>query len=212
MTSANAESELRRSLVRHAKSLFERNYSCGASGNLSARCERGMLITPTNSSLGMLNADRLSLIDFEGTIIEGEKPSKEWPLHRAFYKSRPDCAAVVHLHSPSAVALSCLQGLNHDNVLPALTPYYVMRIGSLPLVPYAKPGSKQLAEAVARQSANAPALLLGNHGPIVSGVSVEAAVYAAEELEETARIWFLLRNQAFFTLAPSQVAELNRAR
>jgi len=212
MTSANAESKLRRRLVRHAKSLFERNYSCGASGNLSVRCERGMLITPTNSSLGMLDAERLSLIDFEGTTVEGSKPSKEWPLHRAFYESRPDCAAVVHLHSPNAVALSCLQGLNHENVLPALTPYYVMRIGRLPLVPYAKPGSSPLAEAVARQSANAPALLLANHGPIVSGLSLDAAVCAAEELEETARIWFLLRNHAFATLAPSQIAELDNAR
>ena len=144
------ESEIRTKMVMHGKSLFDRRYSCGGSGNMSARVADGVLVTPTNSCLGRLEADRITKLDWDGKRLGGDPPPKEWVLHLAIYRARPDAGAVVHLHSPHAVAVSCLNGLNADNVLPPITPYFVMRIGRLTLVPYYPPGDPELAEAAGR--------------------------------------------------------------
>jgi ribulose-5-phosphate 4-epimerase/fuculose-1-phosphate aldolase len=144
------ENDIREKMVVHGKSLFERRYTCGGSGNMSTRVAEGVLVTPTNSCLGRLEAGRISKLDWEGKLLGGDPPSKEWVLHLAVYRARPDAGAVVHLHSPHAVAVSCLNGLNTDNVLPPITPYFVMRIGRLPLVAYYPPGDPELAEAAGR--------------------------------------------------------------
>jgi len=204
------ESQLRESMVAHGRSLFARGYSCGTSGNLSARLDDGFLMSPTNVSLGHLESDRLSRLDAAGAHVDGPAPTKESWLHLAMYRSRPGDAAIVHLHSTYAVALSCRTDVPADDALPALTPYVVMRVGKVARVPYARPGDASLAEAVTRLSVDHRALLLANHGPVVSGTTLDQAVAAAEELEETARLLFVLSGHPHQVLTPSQVDELHR--
>jgi len=205
-----SENDIREKMVVHGKSLFERRYTGGGSGNLSARVADGVLVTPTNSCLGRLEAERISKLDWSGKIISGDSPSKEWVLHLAVYRARPDAGAVVHLHSPHAVAVSCLNGLNADNVLPPITPYFVMRIGRLPLVPYYPPGDPELAAAAGRQAARCRGFLLAHHGTVVAGKDLEDAVYNAEELEETARLFLLLRNENYSVLNHDAVEALRK--
>lgn len=187
------EQELREAVVAHGRSLFERGLSPGTSGNLSARIRDGYLMTPTNVSLGSLEAEQLARLDGNGRQLGGAPPTKEAPLHVAMYESHPDACAVVHLHSTYAVAASCLADVDPDDVLPALTPYYVMRVGRLPLVPFSWPGSDELLASVRECAAESAALLLANHGPIVAADTLDAAVAAAEEIEEAAKLSVLLR-------------------
>jgi ribulose-5-phosphate 4-epimerase/fuculose-1-phosphate aldolase len=204
------ENEIREKMVMHGRSLFDRRYTCGGSGNMSARMADGLLVTPTNCCLGRLEADRISKLDREGALLGGDPPSKEWGLHLAVYRARPDAGAVVHLHSPHAVAVSCLNGLDADDALPPITPYFVIRIGRLTLVPYYPPGDPELAEAAGRQAAKSRALLLAHHGTVVSGKDLDDAVYNAEELEETARLFLMLRNENYAVLDQSSVEKLHK--
>ena len=203
-----SEATLRDRICAVGRSLFERGLTAGSSGNLSARLDDGYLLTPTGSSLGALDPARLSKLDPEGRSIAGDPPSKEAFLHRALYLARPKAGAVVHLHSTHAAAVSCLDGLDPAECLPPLTPYFVMKIGRLPLVPYHRPGDPHLGEVVRGLAARSAAVLLANHGPVVSGASLDDAVNAAEELEETAKLFLLLRGKPIRTLTPDQVQEL----
>jgi 3-dehydro-4-phosphotetronate decarboxylase len=202
------ERELREQIVEHGRSLYDRGLTPGSSGNISVRLPDGMLITPTNSCLGRLQADSISKLDSVGNLIEGMPPSKEAFLHLAYYRSRGNEQAVVHLHSTHSVAVSCLREIDPENVLPPITAYYVMRVGRLPLVPYFAPGDMQLADAVALAVRAAKGALLANHGPVIGGKDLENAVYAVEELEETAKLFLLLRNQSTQFLTDQQVQQL----
>jgi len=204
------EQELRHQIVEQARSLFMRGYSSGSAGNISVRLDNGFLITPTNSSLGRLEPERLSLLDREGRHRDGDKPSKEWVVHRAMYLARNLAGAVVHLHAPNCMAVACLVGLDPESVLPPLTPYFVMRIGRLPLVRYFRPGDPGLADAVGRRAIDTHAMLLAHHGMIVCESDLATAVNVAEELEETARLFLMIKDRPYGQLTRSQVAELER--
>lgn len=198
----------REEIVRFAKSLFERGFSVGTAGNISVRLEDGILITPTNSCMGFLEAAKISRLDSEGNHVAGDPPSKEVFLHQAFYATRPEARAVVHLHSTYATALSCRSDLDPGDTIAAVTPYMVMRVGKVPLVAYAPPGDPALGRAVEQFEGKKAAVLLANHGPVVSGPSLKAAVYAAEELEETARLVLLLEGSNHRRLSEADFAEL----
>lgn len=201
---------LRRELVEVGRSLYERGLSPGTSGNLSVRSGGGFLTTPTNSSLGRLDAARLSRLDAGGAHIDGDPPTKEVWLHLAMYGERPAAQAIVHLHSTYAVAAACLAEVDPDDVLPPLTPYYVMRIGRLPLVRYGRPGDESLAGVIRERAKDHHALLLANHGPIVAGTSLAEAASAAEELEETAKLVLLLHGLPTRQLTREQADELRK--
>ena len=203
--SENAE---RDSICRLAKSLFDRGLTIGSSGNISVRLDDGWLMTPTGSSMGNLDPNEISKLDLSGNLISGNNPTKESFLHIAMYDERPDSGAVVHLHSTHSVAVSCLADIDKKNVLPPITAYYVMKIGTLPLVPYFPPGDINLAKAVKEMASDHHAVLLANHGPIVAGKTLEDAVYAIEELEETARLFLLLRDMKTQYLNENQVKTL----
>ena len=203
-----SENSERDSICRLAKSLFDRGLTIGSSGNISVRLADGWLMTPTGSSMGNLDPNEISKLDLSGNLISGKSPTKESFLHIAMYDERPDSRAVVHLHSTHSVAVSCLAGIDKQNVLPPITAYYVMKIGKLPLVPYFPPGDINLAKAVKEMASNHHAVLLANHGPVVAGKTLEDAVYAIEELEETARLFLLLRNMKTQYLNEKQVKTL----
>lgn len=206
-----SETAVREQIAMFGESLFNRGYGCGSSGNISVRLDDGLLVTPTNSCMGRLDPARISKLDATGRHIDGDKPSKEAFLHLAVYEERPEARAVVHLHSTHSVAVSCIDGLDPSNVLPPITAYYVMRVGRLPLVPYYRPGDTALAEAVREIAREHHAMLLANHGPVVAGKALDAAVYSAEELEETAKLFLLLRNEQVRLLTEEQLAELAEA-
>ncbi len=203
-----SESRLREGICRLGQSMFERGLTCGSSGNISARLEEGWLMTPTNVSLGRLDPARLSKLDASGKLLSGDAPTKETFLHRAMYEERQQAGAVVHLHSTHSVAVSALADVDPANVLPPITAYYVMRVGRLPLVPYHPPGDLSLAEAVRNLAGKHHAVLLANHGPVVAGTSLDAAANAIEELEETAKLFLLLRGSKLRLLTDEQVAAL----
>ena len=203
------ETHIRNEICRVGASLFDRGLTAGSSGNISVRLEDGgWLMTPTNISLGALDPARLSRLDATGRLISGDQPTKEAFLHLSMYGERKDAAAVIHLHSSHATAVSILRDVDPNDVLPALTAYYVMRVGRLPLVPYFAPGDPDLAQAVRAMASNHHAVLLANHGPVVAGTSLANAQYATEELEETAKLFLMLQNQALCLLTPEQVADL----
>jgi ribulose-5-phosphate 4-epimerase/fuculose-1-phosphate aldolase len=203
------ETRLRERICTCGESLFKRGLTFGSTGNISARLpDGGWLMTPTNASLGELDPAKLSRIDADGKHISGDKPTKEAFLHRVMYAQRLTCEAVVHLHSTHSVAVSCLCGLDEADCLPPITAYYVMRVGKLPLVPYHPPGDEALALAVEKRARDHHAVLLANHGPVVAGTSLEGAMYATEELEETAKLFLLLRGSDIRPLTPTQVDEL----
>ena len=202
------ESNAREGLVRWGRSMFERGLTPGSSGNLSVRLSDGYLFTPTNSCLGFLDAERISKLDLGGTHVSGDKPTKELPLHFAFYETRPSARAVVHLHSTYATALSCLADVDPNDAIPPITPYVVMRVGKVPVVAYTRPGSADVAPLIRAKAADHPAILLGNHGPVVAGTSLEAAVFATEELEETAKLVLLTRGMTVRHLAAGEIADL----
>jgi ribulose-5-phosphate 4-epimerase/fuculose-1-phosphate aldolase len=167
-----------------------------------------MLVTPTNASLGELRTDDLAMVSDTGEHLSGARPSKEAFLHLAMYRARPQDHAAVHLHSPYATALSCLDDLEDHDVLPPLTAYFVMRVGRLVRLPYFAPGDQGLAEAAQEAAASTRGPLLANHGPIVSAPSLAQAVDAVEEVEETARLFFLLQGHATRPLQAAEVARL----
>jgi len=205
-----SEQRLREAVVGFGRSLFERGLTPGSSGNISVRLEDGWLLTPTNACLGQLDPARLAKLDWDGRLLSGEPPSKEAFLHRAMYEQRSGAGAIVHLHSTHAVAVSCLPDIDPHDVLPAITAYYVMKIGRLPLVPYHRPGDPKLGDAIRGLAGKHSAVLLANHGPVVSGKTLEAAIYASEELEETARLHLLLHGKNPRLLNEEQIAELHR--
>ena len=204
------ENALREEICELGRSIFERGLTHGSTGNISARCDDGWLLTPTGSSLGRLDPARLSKLDWQGNLISGAQPSKENFLHLAMYQERERNQAVVHLHSTHSVAVSVLRDVDPADVLPPLTAYYLMRIGSLPLVPYFAPGDMQLAQAVRGFAGKHHAMLLANHGPVVAGTSLAAAADAVEELEATARLYLLLHGQRLRALTPQQVADIRQ--
>jgi 3-dehydro-4-phosphotetronate decarboxylase len=204
----NPENKIRERIVEIGVSLYRRGLSPGSSGNISARVTDGWILTPTNSCLGELDPATLAKLDWNGRHLSGEKPSKEYFLHLAVYENRIDSGAIVHLHSSYAAAVSCLEDLDPVSCIPPITPYFVMRVGKLPLIPYFRPGDKALAGEIARHAAKHAAVLLANHGPVVSGKELDSAMYAIEELEETAKLMLSLHGHKFRTLSESQIQEL----
>ena len=206
-----SEAKLREQICLFARSLFERGLTPGSSGNISLRLDDGgWLVTPTNASLGFLDPARLSRLDEAGHLLAGDPPTKEMPLHGALYDSRTTARAIVHLHSTHAVALSMLPEIDPAAVLPPLTPYYLMRAGQTALVPYYRPGDPAVADAIRGLAGRYASVLLANHGPVVAGDTLQAAVFATEELEETAKLYLLLRGLNPRHLTPAQVADLVR--
>lgn len=199
---------LRRELVSTALMLHEAGLSPGSSGNISVRVDDGIVVSPTGARFGALDADALSVVDPDGVHVSGPAPTKEALFHAAVYRARPDDRVVIHLHSPYASALSCLADLDPRDVLPAYTPYYVMRVGRLALVPYFMPGDASLAAAIGDAARDSRSLLLANHGSLVSAPTFSAAAAAAEEIEETARLHFVLGDRPSSALDTRQVAEL----
>ncbi|MCT8161616.1 3-oxo-tetronate 4-phosphate decarboxylase [Pseudoruegeria sp. SHC-113] len=206
----SAEGELRAQMSALCASLFQRGFSVGTAGNVSARLPDGLLMTPTNSTLGAIDPERISKIAPDGILLSGDPPSKEIFLHRAFYDTRPEAGAVVHLHSTWATALACLRSTDPDNCVPPLTPYVVMRVGQVKLLPYVRPGDPRAGEMIRALGGACAAVLLANHGPVVSGRDLFSAVCAAEELEETARLLVALEGRDTRYLTGAQVAELNQ--
>ncbi|WP_148252802.1 3-oxo-tetronate 4-phosphate decarboxylase [Aidingimonas lacisalsi] len=207
--SVHHENQLREQISVLGKSLFDRGLTMGSSGNISVRLEDGgWLMTPTNACLGRLDPARISHLDEQGRQLGGDAPTKETFLHMAMYSERPRSQAIVHLHSTHSVAVSCLPDIDPHDCIPPLTAYYVMRVGRLPLVPYHLPGDSALGDAVQGLAGKHSAVLLANHGPVVAGKSLEAAVYATEELEETAKLFLLLHGRNPRALTDEQVAEL----
>lgn len=203
-----SEDAIRENIVRWGKSLFDRGLTAGSSGNISVRVDGGYLATPTNSCLGFLDPARLSRLDAAGNHVSGDPPTKELPLHFAFYEGRK-CGAVVHLHSTYATALSCLSDTDPADAITPITPYVVMRVGRVPVVPYTRPGSAEIRPLIAPLIPDHSAVLLENHGPIVSAATLDGAVYAIEELEEAAKLALLLRDLPVRRLPQSAVDDLN---
>jgi ribulose-5-phosphate 4-epimerase/fuculose-1-phosphate aldolase len=207
-----SNAKLREEICRLGRSLFERGLTPGSSGNISVRVDDGgWLVTPTDASLGFLDPARITELDGTGRLVSGDAPTKEMPLHSALYESRGGARAVVHLHSTHAVALSMLPEIDPRAVLPPMTPYYLMRAGRTALVPYHRPGDPAVADAIRGLAGKYASVLLANHGPVVAGNTLEAAVFAMEELEETARLYLLVRNLNPRYLSPEQVNDLAKA-
>ncbi len=203
------EAQCREQLTELAASLFARGFSVGSAGNISMRVDDGFLITPTNSSLGRLDPARIAKLDSDFHHVSGDQPSKEVFMHRAFYVTRAEAGAIVHLHSTLATAVACLPDVDADNPIPPLTPYFVMRIGRrMPVIPYFRPGDPAMEPAIIAAVPGARAVLLANHGPVVSGKTLLDAVYAAEELEEAAKLYLTLRGHTPRVLTSAQVDEL----
>ena len=201
---------LRSDIVRLGRRLCDLGLAPGSSGNISARLPDGRIImTPTNSRLGDLEAERLSVLAADGGRISGDPPSKEEFLHRAVYDARPGAHAIVHLHATHSAAVSCMDGLDPSDCLPPLTAYHVMKVGRLPLIPYHRPGDPALAGQIGSMASGNAAILLANHGPIVAGKSLAEAANAIEELEETAKLFLLLRGTPTRPLNAAQIDELH---
>ncbi|WP_386679100.1 aldolase [Loktanella sp. R86503] len=202
-----SEAKLREQICLLAKSIFDRGLTGGSTGNISARTDDGgLLVSPTGTSFGRLDPSRLSRFDASGRHIDGDKPTKEMPLHTAFYDTRSTAGAVVHLHSCHSVALSLMPDADEDNFLPPLTPYGIMKLGKVKLLPFFLPGDPAMGEAVRGLAGKRSAVMLANHGPVVAGKDIEAACNAIEELEDTARLAMLTRgmNPRMLTEAQQQ--------
>ena len=200
------ETKLRELICLLAKSLFDRGLTGGSTGNISSRTEDGgLLVSPTGTSFGRLDPARLSRFDSNGTLLEGDPPTKEMPLHSAFYDTRSATGAVVHLHSCHSVALSLMKDTNEDNFLPPLTPYSIMKLGKVKLLPFFLPGDSAMGEAVRGLAGKRSAVMLANHGPVVAGKDVEAACNAIEELEDTAKLALLTRGHDIRMLTTQQI-------
>src|SRR3954454_25131305 len=205
------ETALREEICRLGRSLFDRGLTPGSSGNISVKLDDGgWLVTPTNASLGSLDPAKLSRLAADGRLMSGDAPTKEVPLHAALYETRDAARAIVHLHSTHSVALSMLPEIDPRAALPPMTPYYSMKCGSTALLPYYRPGDAAVADAIKGLAGKYSSVLLANHGPVVAGDSLEAAVFAMEELEETAKLYLLLRGLNPRYLTPAQIADLSR--
>ena len=191
-------------------SLFDRGFSVGTAGNLSVKLPDGILMSPTNARLCDLEPDRISKLDLEGNHVSGDRPTKEIFLHQAFYDTRPEAGAVVHLHSTWATALSCLEEIDPEDCIPPLTPYVVMRVGTVRRIPYVRPGDPKSGTLIRELGGKYAAVLLANHGPVVSGKSLFSAVCAAEELEETAKLVMALKGQPVQILSAPDVTDLKK--
>lgn len=203
------ESALRDQMCSLAKSLFDRGLTGGSTGNISARTDDGgLLVSPTGTSFGRLDPARLSRFDAKGRPIGGDPPTKEMPLHSAFYDTRSTAGAVVHLHSCHAVAWSLMPDADADDFLPPLTPYAIMKLGRVKLLPYYRPGDPAMGAAVRGLAGKRSAVMLANHGPVVAAKDVEAACNAIEELEDTARLAMLMRGHPARRLTPDQITDL----
>jgi ribulose-5-phosphate 4-epimerase/fuculose-1-phosphate aldolase len=203
------ETALREQICALAKSMFDRGLTGGSTGNISARTDDGgLLVSPTGTSFGRLDPGRLSRFDAAGVLIGGDPPTKEMPLHSAFYDTRASAGAVVHLHSCHSVAWSMMPGVDPSNFLPPLTPYAIMKLGRVVLLPFFRPGDPEMGQAVRGLAGRRSAVMLANHGPVVAGRDVEAACNAIEELEDTARLAILMRGYDARMLTPAQVADL----
>jgi 3-dehydro-4-phosphotetronate decarboxylase len=203
------ETKAREDICRVGASVFQRGLTFGSSGNISVRLsDGGWLMTPTNASLGALDPATLSKFDAAGRFSDGDPATKEAFLHFCMYGQRADAGAVVHLHATHSVAVSILADVDPLDVLPPLTAYFVMRVGRLPLVPYFAPGDPALAKAVEALTGKHHAVLLANHGPVVAGSTLSNALYATEELEETAKLFLMLRSLPIRPLTPEQVSDL----
>lgn len=205
---ARDEAALRAALVEAGRSFHARGYAIGSAGNLSVRLDDGYLVTPTNASLGQLDAARLSRLDTDFNHVSGDRPTKEVSMHRAFYETRPGTEAVVHLHSTHAAALSFRKDLPALDPIPVFSPYYVMRVGHLPVLPYFRPGADEIGQAIRALGGRHRAVLLASHGPVNAGASLQDAIGSAEELEETARIFLMLGEDRLRLLTPGEIAEL----
>lgn len=200
------ESKLREDICLLAKSLFDRGLTGGSTGNISARTDDGgLLVSPTGTSFGRLDPATLSRFDVSGHFIEGDAPTKEMPLHSAFYDTRVGTGAVVHLHSCHSVALSLLPTSDHSNFLPPLTPYAIMKLGKVQLLPFFVPGDVAMGDAVRALNGKRSAVMLANHGPVVAGTTIEAACNAIEELEDTAHLALLTQGLRPNRLSDEQV-------
>ncbi len=205
----SGDTALREQICALAASMYERGLTGGNTGNISARTANGgLLVSPTGTSFGTLDPARLAQFDEHGQHIAGDKPTKEMPLHSAFYETRSSAGAVVHLHSCHAVAWSLMPDVDPDNFLPAYTPYSIMKLGKVKLLPFYRPGDPEMGNAVRGLAGNRSAVMLANHGPVVAGRDVEAACYAIEELEETAKLAILMRGYNANTLNPDQIREV----
>ncbi|WP_022953760.1 aldolase [Leucothrix mucor] len=205
----SAENRLREQLCLLAKSMFDRGLTGGSSGNISARTEDGgLLVSPTGSCFGLLDPATLSRFDIDGNQLSGLPPTKEINLHSAFYETRSTAGAVVHLHSCHSVARSLLPDVDPDNFLPPLTAYSIMRLGKVKLLPYFRPGDPAMGDAVRGLAGKRSAVMLAAHGPVVAGKDIEAAVYAIEELEETAKLSMLLKGYDVNLLTPEQISDV----
>jgi ribulose-5-phosphate 4-epimerase/fuculose-1-phosphate aldolase len=202
------ESRAREEIAELGRSLFERGYTHGSTGNISVRLDDGWLLTPTDSCMGRLDPARIAKLAPDGRHLSGDRPSKEIFLHSAVYEERAEAGAIVHLHGTHSVAVSCLPETDPQNVFPPLTAYSVMKLGRVPLIPYYRPGDPALGDAIRGLAARHVAVLLANHGPVVAGKTLEAAIYATEELEATAKLTLLLRGAGPRLLDEVQMAEL----
>jgi ribulose-5-phosphate 4-epimerase/fuculose-1-phosphate aldolase len=201
----------REDICRIAKSMFDRGLTGGSTGNISLRLSDGtLLMTPTGSCMGFLDPAQISHLATDLTLLSGDKPTKEIPLHTAFYDTRSSAGAVVHLHSTHSVALSMLPDTNPDNMLPPMTPYSIMKLGKVKLLPFFLPGDAGMGEAVRGLAGKRAAVVLANHGPVVAGKDVWAAAHAIEELEETAKLALLTRGMQPAMLSPDQVGNIVR--
>ncbi|MDC1380491.1 MAG: aldolase [Octadecabacter sp.] len=200
---------LREQICVLAKSLFDRGLTGGSTGNISARTDDGgLLVSPTGTSFGRLDPAQLSHFNAKGVLIGGDPPTKEMPLHSAFYDTRSTAGAVVHLHSCHSVAWSMVQDVDADNFLPPMTPYAIMKLGKVKLLPFFRPGDPAMGEAVRGLAGKRSAVMLANHGPVVAGKDVEAACNAIEELEDTARLAMMMRGVPARMLDDAQVSDL----
>lgn len=203
------EAHLREQICLLAKSMFDRGLTGGSTGNISARtADGGLLVSPTGTSFGRLDPARLSRFDPNGALLDGDPPTKEMPLHSAFYESRSTAGAVVHLHSCHSVALSMMPDVDADDFLPHLTPYAIMKLGRVKLLPFFMPGDAAMGEAVRGLAGKRAAVMLANHGPVVAGKDVEAACNAIEELEDTARLAMMTRGMSPRGLSDNDVQRL----
>jgi ribulose-5-phosphate 4-epimerase/fuculose-1-phosphate aldolase len=209
--SLNAE---RQEICRVGKSLFDRGYAHSTAGNISVRTEHGFLITPSDACLGFLQPEQIAFVDFQGKQLSGAPASKTLALHQAIYHAEPTANCVIHTHSTHLVALTLKGVWKSDDILPPITPYYVMKVGHVPLVPYHRPGDSVVADIVTQlittaraKSAPLRAVMIDRLGPNVWHQSLASAMATLEELEETAKLW-LLSERSVPALNEEQIKEL----
>jgi ribulose-5-phosphate 4-epimerase/fuculose-1-phosphate aldolase len=203
------EVKLREQICLLAKSIFDRGLTGGSTGNLSSRTsDGGLLVSPTGTSVGRLDPGRLSRFDSQGHFLSGDNPTKEMDLHSAFYDTRSTAGAVVHLHSCHSVALSMMPDVDEDNFLPPLTPYAIMKLGKVKLLPFFMPGDPEMGKAVRGLAGKRSAVMLANHGPVVAGKDIESACNAIEELEDTARLAMMTRGMSVKKLELNDIRAL----